>query len=644
MKFSARDLNGHCGLASVDVSTQLGLGATASVHSAQLNGQRYAAKIFHGDRAFPTAKIVAMLANPPVGLSDKTGDGNVVTLAWPTQILSDDKGKDAGFLMPELDLKVTFPLDYFYDQTLFKKLKSPVEAALSFRLEIAKNLSRLIADLHEQGHCFIDMKPQNIRVTVGSHVVCLLDCDGFSIKGPRNGVQLACLSCGKKNRVPTSRLGESPICGKCGLELLSNTTGTAGCTNFGTRFPAELLSTDYISPEASRGNIPPNALGEPQDRYALAVLLFQLFNRGTHPFQGIPLDDSIEATTNDEKAARGLYPHGLLPHPSLRPRPHSIHEYFEPGLRSLFDLAFVGDPNHRPSARDWEQKIDLILRSKLIVRCDKFPNDVSHMRFRDQKCPACYLASVPSVSMSRTKSTEDHAKALPHSMPLPSPPPNESTSGAWAVPVSLSILVLFIVVLINSNNKATTQSPPVELPSLSNSLPAVPLLGTCSLETGRTSTAELCRSYWGSADTLCDVKILEELTKRRVAVQRYSCGKSIDPLKSALQTLGDANRSVQHFERKKFLADRAFVEAVAELSKTMNSAAKNDNPADETRLFRGVMIKPFSSLVLAYGDEDCNSTEEVTGVCTQVPDGLLCGYEALRGKPGMKICISSFSR
>ena len=133
------------------------MGATATVHPSRLNGQRYAAKIFHGDRSFPTAKIVAMLANPPKALSDSSGDSAVGRLAWPTAILSDDKGKDVGFLMPELDLKVAFPLDYFYDQTLFKKLKSPNEAALSFKLEIARNLSRLVADLHEQGHCFIDM-------------------------------------------------------------------------------------------------------------------------------------------------------------------------------------------------------------------------------------------------------------------------------------------------------------------------------------------------------------------------------------------------------------------------------------------------------------------------------------------------------
>ena len=644
MNLSARDLNGHCGLATVDASTQFGRGATATVHPARLNGQRYAAKIFHEDCPFPTAKVVAMLANPPKDLSDKSGAPDVGRLAWPTAILSDEEGQDIGFLMPELDLKVAFPLDYFYDQTLFKKLKSPNEAALSFKLEIARNLSHLVAALHEQGHCFVDMKPQNIRVNLGSHEVCLLDCDGFSIAGPPDSVQLACQACGKKNRVPTARLRDSPTCGKCGRFLLPKAAGTAGNANVGTRFPAELLSTDYISPEASRGNIPPNALGESQDRYALAVLLFQLFNRGTHPFQGIPLDDSIEATTNDEKAARGLYPHGLLPHPSLRPRPHSIHEHFEPGLRSLFDQAFVGNSNHRPSARDWEHKIDLMLRSKLVVRCDKFPDDVSHMRFRDQKCPACYLASVPLVSTSRTKPAEDRTNTVQNSLQMPSQLPKKSADGSWAAPVSLALFLLILVVVINGSNRATTQSQPTELPSPSNSLPAGGLDGTCNLETGSTSTAELCRSYWDSTNNSCDAKILIELTRREVVVQRDMCGKSIRPSKSALQVLSDSNRSVQQFELDKFSVDTAFIKAVDEVGNKMNLAVKQDNPADGTRLFRSVTIRPFSSLILAYGVEDCNSTEEVSGVCTQTPGGLLCGDEALRIRPGKKICISSFVR
>jgi serine/threonine protein kinase len=353
VNLSARDLTGSLGKATVDKATQLGRGATATVHPARLGGHAYAAKLFLEDQAFPTSKVLAMLANPPTRLKEQGSNPGAVRLAWPVAILSDDKGRDVGLLMPVVDLKASYPLDYFYDLTLFKKLKAPNEAALSFKLEIGRNLSSLVAELHEHGHYFIDMKPQNIRVTLGSHEITLLDCDGFSIAGQS-----------------------------------------------GSRHAAELVSTDYISPEAFRGNTPPSALGEPQDRYALAVLLFQLLNRGTHPFQGIPADESVDVATNDEKAARGMYPHGRSPHPRLRPRPHSIHGLFDDGLRALFDQAFVGGAGSRPSAKDWAHKFNQLLTSKALVRCFKFPNDVAHLRFRDKQCPACYLAAIPAIKAS----------------------------------------------------------------------------------------------------------------------------------------------------------------------------------------------------------------------------------------------------
>ena len=468
-----------------------------------------------------------MLANPPKALSDSSGDSAVGRLAWPTAILSDDKGKDVGFLMPELDLKVAFPLDYFYDQTLFKKLKSPNEAALSFKLEIARNLSRLVADLHEQGHCFIDMKPQNIRVNLGSHEVCLLDCDGFSIAGPQGGVQLACPACGKRNRVPTARLCEEPTCGKCGQALMPNAGESTGRTNVGSRFPAELLSTDYISPEAFRGNIPPSALGEPQDRYALAVLLFQLLNRGTHPFQGIPLDDTVEAATNDEKAALGLYPHGLQPHPRLKPRPHSIHEHFDGGLRSLFDNAFLGNANYRPSANDWAQKIDLLLTSKTLIRCDRFPNDVSHIHFRDKQCSACYLASVPSTAIPKIQSFISLKTKESISRSLPKPKQPESDFYVWKFIVGLIMITMVMGMLLDCSNKVNTPSP-----VLSPSSTTAPVLApanspalSCADQILNMTPSQLCDLYWGHKVPHCDSQIRLEFIRLRSQLHpQESCG------------------------------------------------------------------------------------------------------------------------
>jgi TonB family protein len=476
VNLSARDLTGSLGKATVDKATQLGRGATATVHPARLGGHVYAAKLFLEGQPFPTSKVLAMLANPPTRLKEQGRDRGAVRLAWPVAILSDDKGRDVGLLMPVVDLKASYPLDYFYDQTLFKKLNAPNEAALSFKLEIALNLSSLVAELHEHGHYFIDMKPQNIRVTLGSHEISLLDCDGFSIAGPS-----------------------------------------------GTRHAAELLSTDYISPEAFRGNTPPSALGEPQDRYALAVLLFQLLNRGTHPFQGIPTGESVDVATNDEKAARGMYPHGRSPHPTLIPRPHSIHGLFDDGLRALFDQAFVGGADSRPSAKDWAHKFNQLLTSKALVRCVKFPNDVAHLRFRDKQCPACYLASIPAIKTSLSTASKVRAPSVETAPLSPVPPRGQAPNMPTLDPlpilsfivVILGIPVALVVLgaLARAPQPADQRDPPGQ---------------TCTASFSSQSPQQLCELYWEDRLVQCDKQIVEELYRRQLSVSpRENCGVAV---------------------------------------------------------------------------------------------------------------------
>ena len=227
MNYSAYDTNGIVGPVEVDTTRTLGRGATASVYVAKLAGQEFAAKIYHNDYLMDFAKIWAMLANPPTNVRLQFAGEQYPQLAWPSAVLGDTNKRSIGYLMPLVDMSKAFSMDHYYDQILVKKLGSPSELALSYKLEIGRNLTLLLADLHDHGHYFIDMKPQNINVLRGSHVVTLLDCDGFSITGAD-----------------------------------------------GKRFPAALVSTDYISPEAFKNSSNPESLGEGQDRYALAVILF----------------------------------------------------------------------------------------------------------------------------------------------------------------------------------------------------------------------------------------------------------------------------------------------------------------------------------------------------------------------------------
>lgn len=415
------------GANKVNVSTDspLGKGATATVYRSSINGTSYAAKIFHDKSKLDLKKIEAMLANPPSNLTGVTAGIEYPRYSWPISIVEDSFGQAVGYVMPLIDQKESFTLDHYYDKNLGKKLNSPDEVALSYKIEIAANLSKLIADLHSHRHCFVDCKPQNIRVFKRTHAVTLLDCDGFSIND-----------------------------------------------NNGKRFPAELLSTDYISPEAFREQKGAKDLGEYHDSYALATIIFQLLNGGIHPFQGIPTGQ-VTAATNDEKAAQGLYPHGLVSDPRIKPRPQSVHNCFDDATRELFDKAFMGLPKYRPSAAEWAAHLDGLLQNKQLTRCDQHPYDIRHMRFMGKPCPECQLQNISSPVSQTSKSSIN----LPpiNSGTYSSPIPTKSKSGwlkeDWIfLGIGFVVFCIFAFTQISStpkqaNNETSTASYPPSQPN-----------------------------------------------------------------------------------------------------------------------------------------------------------------------------------
>lgn len=403
--------------------SSLGKGATATVYRATINGGNYAAKIYHDKSKLNTKKIEAMIANPPDNLTGETAGVVYPRYSWPLSIIEDDSGNSVGYVMPLIDLQESFTLDHYYDKNLGKKLNSPDEVALSYKLEIAANLSRLISHLHSHGHYFIDFKPQNIRVFKRTHAVTLIDCDGFSIKSPAGQI-----------------------------------------------YPAELLSTDYISPEAFRGHKSASELSEDQDRYALATIIFQLLNGGIHPFQGITTGQ-ISVPTNDEKAAQGLYPHGVVSDPRIQARPQSIHNCLDDSTRTLFDKAFMGLPTHRPSATEWANHLDGLLKNKMLTRCEQHPYDIRHMKFMGKDCPECQLQKIQVAKPVKQKTS---VKLPPisndsYSSPIPSATSSEMDPGIKALFVGIGLVVLlgFLVMMFSSINtsssnksSATSANPP----------------------------------------------------------------------------------------------------------------------------------------------------------------------------------------
>ncbi len=420
----------------VDVSKPLGKGAQATVYACKIDEKPYAAKIFHSStHGLNVSKINAMIDNPPDVL-EKVIDGvKYPKYSWPLALIRNQSNSFIGYLMPLVDLEDSFTLDHYYDSNLIKRLKSSNEAALSFKVEIAKNLAEIVADLHSHKHYFVDFKPQNIRVFKGTHAVTLIDCDGFSINGRENA-----------------------------------------------KFPAELMSTDYIAPEVFKNKLPAQQLGEEQDLYALSTIIFQLLNGGIHPFQGI-LKNGLNAPTNDEKASLALYPHGIVPSPDILPRPQSVHASFLSDTRVLFDKAFVGPYLQRPTANMWFVHLSEILDAGKIVRCSKFSSDVKHMRFKNMDCPECHRQGAISVTPQVPKSKIDYSRlntSRPSGVPGGGYKPPSSSSGGMTVGQKVFFGTLAFFIFVGVLSEIGGSSKPTSSPGYSAqpSVPAAPITNT----------------------------------------------------------------------------------------------------------------------------------------------------------------------
>lgn len=385
----------------------LGRGATAEVRAALIGDRRFAIKLYKQEHELNEAKILGMCAFGDPSTSDQ------FEYAWPVGVVKSNNAL-AGYLMETFDKSKHYPLNYFFDPTFYSRLNSIDIMSLSNRVEIALSLCRAIRALHSHGIYFIDLKPQNILVNWHRNTCVLLDCDGFSFRGPD-----------------------------------------------GTRFPAGHISTDYIAPEATREKLTAVDLGVPQDNYALAVILFQLFNYAQHPFQGISSGVGLQSATNDEYAAAGLYPYGIVPNSLIAPRRGSTHECMPHDLRLLFDRAFVGNPDQRVSPQEWVTYFENLIEKKLLKKCDKRLGALSHVSFQGGHCAEC----------ARLAFASEKTIKVPPQVPEPLPPQAQPKDNTFRNIFLYFSLVFFLLILFvnheerNSTAEASKQDTVTLIPT-----------------------------------------------------------------------------------------------------------------------------------------------------------------------------------
>ncbi|SDA56326.1 MULTISPECIES: hypothetical protein [unclassified Janthinobacterium] len=368
------------------------------------------AKLYHPhlDRAANRRKLEAMLELTPE-LPDQLENGKrYVQIAWPQAAVFDGQGGFAGFVMPLLDMAQTAELEQILQERQARAAGLPT--GLGPKLTLAANLAAVIDALHQQQHYVVDLKPVNLRFYRDSLYIAMLDCDGFSIQGHAE------------------------------------------------RFPAEQFTADYLAPEFQRKGMPAGT-ELAQDRFALAVVIFQLLNFGIHPYSGRP--GNAQAPTEIPGRIRdGYYAYGVKRHKNMAPNATSGHALMPPELRAMFDRAFSPSPApQRPSAADWAQLLrGYAQRSggKLTV-CAVNPE---HQHFAGHGCAACardkVIASAAQASMQAQQMQRQQPSLPPqrsgrgahHTVPgqapvfIPVAGSGGITGKGWAVVVLLIVLFL----------------------------------------------------------------------------------------------------------------------------------------------------------------------------------------------------------
>jgi DNA-binding helix-hairpin-helix protein with protein kinase domain len=285
-----------------------------------------AAKIFNGGAGTSEEKLQVMLRAIP-GRRNENGQR---FFAWPEEILVDQNRQVVGYLMPRVDGVSLW--DIILPNRREKKQPRLDRKGL---YQIGIRLSKAVEVLHGEGHAANDLQPQNVLVTRKG--VVLIDCDSFEVLDRTN------------NRV----------------------------------FVCPVGLAKYIPPEYQGMSVPDYRGGEKVDRFALAVLLFQLLMQGGHPFSGVYQDD--ENRQLGGRIADGVWPYAPSTQAKRPPRNPPL-KVLPPVLRQHFRQCFMEGhriPSKRPEPGRWRHLLEQVRPA--LQRCQGGHYFGPHL----SKCPWC---------------------------------------------------------------------------------------------------------------------------------------------------------------------------------------------------------------------------------------------------------------
>ena len=252
--------------------------------------------------------------------------------AWPHRPLRNAQGETVGFVMEFLQGWV--PLHKVYQ--IKSRLTLIPNADFGFLVRVARNLATCVHYMHEAGIVIGDLNESNTFVS-GNAMVKLIDSDSVQVESD------------------------------------------------GKLFTCDVGRPELISPELQGHSLTGKWRTPEQDRFALAVLVFQTLTFGRHPFAGRPKGSeeiSLEAAIEHK-----LFVYHTEGNSRMTPPPGLELRFLNAEIRALFDRAFTGAPSERPSALEWYESLEKFEKS--FTTCEATE---THKFFDEgEGCPWCRL-------------------------------------------------------------------------------------------------------------------------------------------------------------------------------------------------------------------------------------------------------------
>ncbi len=315
---------------SVELSKVLGKGGEAEVWAVSTHSGSVA-KIYHEPSAGHEAKLRAMVAQPPV---DPTRGH--VSICWPQALLFDPvTRRNLGFLMPRIDLSQHRELFKIYNAKA-RQSEAP-DFTWAYLVTAAENIASVLDSIHAKGYIVGDVNESNFFIS-SQALATIVDCDSMQVR---------------------------------------TASGTFHCT---------VAKPEYMAPELQGADLAKVLRTQPQDNFALAVLIFHLLMEGFHPYSG-RWTKGGEAPSIAERISRGDSPYGSSSRISVSPGAPPI-EILPAAIRALFVRAFYQgnrDPSRRPSAREWQQALHTLGSALFTCKANPQHQYSNHLG----RCPWC---------------------------------------------------------------------------------------------------------------------------------------------------------------------------------------------------------------------------------------------------------------